>query len=166
MQAILTRRSVRRYTLEPVSAEDVEALLCAAMSAPSSGNGRPWHFIVINQRDILDQIATFHPSAAVLQAAGLAILVCGNEREEKNPGRWSLDCAAATENLLLAAHARGLGAVWLAVWPEPIRADKLVRLLGLPEGVHPLALVGVGHPAETPPPVDRFNPEHIHQNHW
>lgn len=166
LQAILTRRSIRRYTSEPVCEGDVESLLCAAMSAPSSGNGRPWHFVVINRREVLDQIAAFHPSAEVLQGAPLAILVCGNELEEKNPGRWSLDCAAAAENLLLAAHALGLGAVWLAVWPEPIRTQKLVALMELPEGVHPLALIAIGHPAETPLQVDRFNPEHIHNNHW
>jgi nitroreductase len=166
MQAILTRRSVRRYTAEPVNEADVETLLRAAMNAPTSGNAQDWRFIVIRERSVLDRVPDFHPSAAMLSEASLAILVCGDDRAEKNPGRWPLNCAAAAENILLAAHARGLGAVWLAIWPDPGRVEGMTRLLGLPEGIHPVTLVPVGYPAEVPSPADRFDPSKIHYNRW
>lgn len=166
LQAIFTRRSVRHFTTQPVDAAQVEILLRAAMSAPSSGNAQPWEFVVIDARAVLDEIAAFHPSAAVVREARLGILVCANLAREKNPGRWMLDCANATHNILLAAHASGLGAVWLAVWPDPQRIEGMTRVMRLPEGIIPMALAAVGHPAETLAPADRFDPQRVHDNHW
>lgn len=166
MEAILTRRSVRRFTPAPVTAGQVETLLRAAMSAPSSSNAQPWHFVVISSRAMLDDLAEIHPSGPVLRAAPLAILVCADERAEKNPGRWMLDCSAAMQNLLLAAHALDLGAVWLAVWPNPERVAGVCRLLDLPENIRPLALAAAGHPAETPPAADRYDPARVHNERW
>jgi nitroreductase len=166
LQLIRTRRSVRRYTPQPVSQEQVELLLRAAMSAPSAGNCQPWQFVVLDDRQIFEAIMRAHPFSQMLKEAPLAILVCGDQTLERFPGYWVQDCSAATQNLLLAAHALGLGAVWLGIHPRPERISAIRSLVGLPDTVQPLSLVAVGHPAETPPPVDRFLPERVHHNHW
>jgi nitroreductase len=166
MEAILTRRSVRQYTSEPVSEQTIQALLQAAMSAPSAGNQQPWQFIVIDARQMLDAIPGVHPFARMLQQAPLAILVCGDLTRERGPGFWVQDCSAATQNLLLAARAQGLGAVWLGVYPREERIAGLRELLGLPEHVVPLALVSIGHPASEQRVVDRYDEGRVHRNRW
>ena len=110
-ETILTRRSIRRYTNQDVSEEMVEKLLRAGMAAPSAGNQQPWHFLVIRDRDTLVKITEVHPHSKMLLTAPLAILVAGDEKLQIHPGYWLEDCSAATENILLAAHALGLGAV-------------------------------------------------------
>jgi len=164
MQAILTRRSIRRYTSETISEGMIKALLTAAMSAPAAHNERPWSFVVIQDRAVLDQVPAFHPYAAMLSQAPLAIAVCGDSQAQ--PGYWILDCAAATENLLIAAHALGLGAVWLGIYPREERIQGLRQLLGLPDRIIPLSLIALGYPAEIKPAVDRFDPQRVHYNHW
>ncbi len=166
MEAIFTRRSVRSYTPDPVPDERVEKLLRAAMQAPSSSNGQPWHFVVIRERAILEAIPKFHQFAEMLPQASVAIVVCGDERLEKRQGCWVIDCAAATQNLLLAAHAQGLGAVWTGVHLAEQRVAGMRALLGLPEYIHPLSLVAVGYPAEHPEPEDRFDSARIHKDRW
>ena len=137
MESILSRKSIRQYTPKPVSREVINEILHAAMSAPSAGNERPWHFIVLTERAMLDEIPKFHPYSAMLKQAGVAILVCGDETLEKHKGYWVLDCAAATENVLLAVHARGLGAVWCGVYPTEDRVLNLQNLLKLPGHIVP-----------------------------
>jgi nitroreductase len=167
MEALFSRRSIRKYTAGPVAEEALREILEAAMSAPSAGNQQPWHFVVINDRKILDEIPSFHPHALMLNEATAAVLVCGDLRLEKHVGYWVQDCAAATENLLLALHAKGLGAVWVGIYPREERVSGLRRLLGIPEQVIPFSLIPVGHPAEIKPPrPDRYNPTKIHLNHW
>lgn len=166
LEAIFTRRSVRQYTPQPVPEELVEKLLRAAMQAPSSSNGQPWHFVVIRDRRLLDEIPQFHQFAEMLPQASVAILVCGDERLEKRRGCWAIDCAAATQNILLAAHALGLGAVWTDVHLDEKRVVGMRELLGLPDHIHPLSLVPVGYPDEHPEPVDRFDASRIHLNAW
>ncbi len=166
LQAIFTRRSVRHFTAEPVSAADVELLLRAAMNAPSAGNGQPWEFVVIRSRAVLDALTQVHQSVRVIQEAPLIILVCAVMARERKPGRWPLDCSAAAQNMLLAAHAGGLGAVWLGVWPAPERLEGVARVACLPDGVVPVAMIAVGHPAESIPPSDRFDPQRIHNDRW
>ena len=117
-EAILTRRSVRAYTDQPVSEELIHKLLVAAMSAPSAGNGQPWHFGVITERTVLNSLAELLPFGKMLQQAPLAIVVCGETKGQPFDGYWVQDCSAATENLLLAAHTLGLGGVWLGVYPQ------------------------------------------------
>lgn len=165
-ETILSRRSVRKFTSQDVGNNLVEKLLRAAMQAPSANNGQPWHFIVIRERTILDAIPSFHPYAQMVKQAPLAILICGDTRETRSPDYWVLDCSAAAENLLLAAHALGLGAVWLGIHPREERMEKIVPLVKLPEGVKPLALVAIGYPAEHHEFSDRFKPERIHNNTW
>ncbi|MDD1720949.1 MAG: nitroreductase family protein [Euryarchaeota archaeon] len=165
-EAILSRRSIRKYDKEPVSDGDVEALLNAAMHAPSAVNERPWHFVVIKDRKTLEAISQISPTAPMVKYAPIAIVVCADTTLEKFPGLWPLDCAAATENILLAATARRLGAVWTAVYPFDERVEGVQKLLGLPAHIVPLCVVPVGHPAETPAPVDRFDRACIHQEAW
>jgi nitroreductase len=166
LEALQTRRSIRAFTPRPVSLDVVRELIRAAMHAPSAGNEQPWHFLILTERELLDHIPDFHPYAGMLSEAPVAILVCGDTRQERHPGMWVQDCAAATQNLLLAAHAKGLGAVWVGIHPREDRIDPIRRLIALPEAIVPFALVPVGHPAETPEREDRFRPERVHLNAW
>ncbi|HWR66017.1 MAG TPA: nitroreductase family protein [Bellilinea sp.] len=166
IEAILTRRSVRRFTPQPVSEEEITLLLRAAMQAPSAGNAQPWHFVVVMERSALDAIPNFHPFAKMTAQAPLAVLICADEGLEKYSSRWPLDCAAAAENMLLAAHASGLGAVWVGVYPEALRMNSFRSLLGVPENILPVALVVIGHAQETPPAINRFRQERVHHNGW
>ena len=166
LTAIRTRRSVRHYEDRPVPEGLVRQMLAAAMSAPSAGNAQPWHFIVITDREILQRIAEIHPYAKMAAQAAVGFLVCGDSTLELFPGYWVQDCSAATQNLLLAAHALGLGAVWTGIFPREDRVDAFRALFQLPDPVMPLAFVPVGHPAESPTPQDRFREERVHQNAW
>jgi len=166
MEAILFRRSIRKYTSQPVSQEVIKELLQAAMSAPSAGNEQPWHFIVIDDRQILNEIPKYHPYSKMLKEAPVAILVAGDVNLEKYKGFWVQDCSAATQNILIAAQAKGLGAVWLGIYPLEDRVKAIRQLLGIPENVIPLSLVSIGYPAEQKPPANRFNPARIHYNRW
>ena len=123
LDAIHTRRSIRTYLDQPVSEELIQKLLAAAMQAPSARNQQPWQFMVIDGRALLAKIATFVPNVAMAGKAPLAILVCGDLSLEKSEGYWVVDCAAAVENMLLAAHALGLGAVSCGIYPREARMD-------------------------------------------
>lgn len=166
MQAILSRRSIRKFTSQPVSDDLIMQLLKAAMNAPSAGNQQPWHFIVVKDRAILDEIPKIHPYAQMLKEAPLAIAICGDMEKQLHEGYWVQDCSAATENLLLAAHALGLGAVWLGVHPREERVAGLLKLLHIPEKIVPLCVIAIGYPAEEKPPAERFLPERIHYDAW
>ena len=166
MDAILKRRSIRKYTGEPVPENALKDLLEAAMAAPSAGNEQPWHFIVIKDRAILDQIPRVHPYSQMIKQAPVAILVCGDLNLAAHGEMWVQDCAAATENLLIAVQARGLGAVWLGVYPREERMDGLRKLLRIPENVVPFSLIPVGYPAERKPPASRYKESRVHYNRW
>lgn len=166
LEAIRTRRSVRTYEERPVGEPVIRELLGAAMQAPSAGNARPWQFIVITDRRILSRVPGINPHAAMAPGAAFGVVVCGDLSLEEYPGRWVADCSTATENLLLAAHAKGLGAVWTGIHPVGERMSAFRELLGLPEHVMPLAFVPVGYPKETPAPEDRFEEKKVHRNGW
>lgn len=166
IDAILTRRSIRRYADRPVSEDAVNMLLKAAMAAPSAQNQQPWQFIVVRERALLDEMADVSQYAKMLRQAQVAVVVCGDLGHERSPGFWVEDCAAATQNLLLAAHALGLGAVWLGVYPREERVGRLRELFGPPDHVIPFAVVSIGYPAESPGPVDRFDPTRVHVDKW
>jgi len=166
MEAILTRRSIRRYTDKKVSDEIVKELLEAGMSAPSAGNEQPWHFVAITDHKILDEIPKIHPHSGMLKEAPLAILICGDESLQKYQGYWVQDCSAATENILIAANAIGLGGVWLGVYPIEDRVVGIRKLLGMPEKVIPFALLSIGYPAEQKPPANRYDESRVHYNIW
>jgi len=172
LEAILSRRSIRKYTSQPVPDATVKKLLSAAMSAPSAGNEQPWHFIVITDRQTLDSMPMLPPGMRLpepgpIQLAPLAILVCGDPTSDRfHMGFWILDCAAATENILIAAHAEGLGAVWLPAYPDEERVKGIRSLLGIPEHIVPFALIPLGYPAESKPPNNRFDTARIRSNRW
>lgn len=165
-EAIITRRSVREYADEPVTDGVVEMLLRAAMQAPSAGNQQPWHFVVVRERARLEEIARVHPYAQMCRSAPVAILVCGDETREKFPGYWVQDCSAATQNLLLAAHALGYGAVWVGIHPREERIVVIHELFRLPDGIHPLCLVPIGRPAGPPAQADRYQPSRVRHERW
>ena len=165
-EAILTRRSIRKYKKKTISDEILQKLLQAAFSAPSAGNQQPWHFVILDDRKILNVIHTFHPSAKMLTEADKAILVCGDLHLEKFKGYWMIDCAASTENILLAAHSLGLGACWLGMYPREGRVAGMRKLLHLPTHIIPFALIALGYPAEIKATEERYNNSRVHVNKW
>jgi len=160
------RRSIRRYRDIPIEKEKIELLLKAAMYAPSAVNKQPWHFIVIDDREIMQKISEIHPYARMLLGASHAILVCGDETLQHDDGYWIVDCGAATENLLLAAHALGLGGCWIGIQPREARKLAVSKLFSLPAYVKPFAIVSLGYPDETKNRPERYHPDKIHLNAW
>lgn len=166
MEAILSRRSIRKYTHEPVAENLIEDILKAGMNAPSAGNEQPWHFVLIDDRSVLNEISKLHPYAKMLSEAPLALLVCGDESREKFRDFWVQDCSAATENMLLAAHALGLGAVWLGIFPAEKQVEGVRRLLNIPGHVIPFSIISLGYPAEEKEGLDRYDASRVHRNSW
>jgi nitroreductase len=164
LSALFSRRSVRKYTGEPVSEADVKALLEAGMAAPSASNRKPWHFLVVTEPAKLVQLATIHPHGKMLSKAGLCIAVCGDR--DISPDFWVQDCSAATENILVAAAILGLGAVWLGVHPRAERERDLKQFLGLPGNVGLLCLIAVGHPDEHPDARTQYEEQRVHRGRW
>ena len=166
IQAIMTRRSIRSYEQRPVERDRIEILLRAAMQAPSGHDRQPWHFVVITERALLSAITEFHPYAKMLRKAPSAILVCGDTGIEESVEYINTDCSAATQNLLLAAHAMGIGAVWLGIYPRTERVEGMRGLLGLPSRIVPVALVALGYPEEQKEATDRYRSERVRANRW
>jgi nitroreductase len=166
MQAILNRRSVRKYSDAPVADKDIHRMLEAAMMAPSAGNAQPWQFVVIRDRTKLETIPQIHPYAKMAADAPLGIMVCGDLTLEKFEGFWVQDCSAAVQNILLAAHGLGLGAVWTGIYPVQDRVDGFRKLCGLPEKVIPLALLVMGYPAQETKSESRYKAKRVHSDQW
>jgi nitroreductase len=168
MEAILSRRSIRRYLPDPLPEEAIRRVLEAGMVAPSAGDERPWHFVVITDKEMLAAIPGFHPLARFVPNAAAAILVCADLALSKYPPAdwWVQDCSAATQNILLAAHATGLGAVWLGVHPVRTRIDGARALFGLPETIVPFSLVVLGFPVARKEREQRFDPARVHRERW
>ncbi len=166
LEAIRTRRSIRQFTAQTVPDERVEALLRAAMSAPSASNQQPWEFIVVTDRASLNHVAAIHPHCQMAKMAQVGILVCARSGREAEPGYWPQDCAAAIENLLIAARALGLGAVWTGIHPRAERVAAFRKAFGIPDDITPVAMIPIGYPAEDPPPADRYDPARIHRDRW
>lgn len=170
LQNILNRKSVRSYTDQAVERGKLDTLVRMAMAAPSSKDMRPWQFYVIDDARLLSQLADTMPRAKMLREAKAAIVVCGDTTVVDDQGRssrgWVNDCSAATENLLLAAEAMGLGAVWVAAWPYEERMQAVFTLLDMPEGFVPMAVIPIGYPKGNPQPKDKFNADLIHYNGW
>ena len=166
---IMTRVSVREFTGEKISEAQIDTLLRAAMAAPSAINKQPWAFIVITDEAVIAQLGEALPYSRCSNHPAVAIIPCG-DLTKAIPGEmanfWINDVSAATENLLLAAHAMGLGAVWTGLHPDMNRARLVQEMLGLPEHIIPLCVVPVGVPAEQPEVKDKFKPENIHYNKW
>lgn len=166
-EGIITRRSIRKYTGGKIAEDVIESIVKAGMYAPSASNKRPWHFIIIDDRNILNKIMSFHPYSSMLSDASHAILVCGDESLHNGPGYYLLDCSAATQNLLLAAHALGYGAVWIGIEPKSDRKKNIREIFGLPEHIQPVSIVSIGIPIKIPEKIpSRFEPEKIRRNRW
>ena len=166
MKLFFDRRSIRRFTHQRIESEIIEQLLKAAMYAPSAVNRQPWHFIVVESREVMDRIMEMHPNAGMLRSASHAIVVCGDETLQHDDGYWVVDCGAATQNLLLAAHVLSLGACWVGLHPREGRKASVSAMMELPGNVKPFALVALGYPAERKPRPDRFHPGKVKLDHW
>ncbi len=165
--SILSRVSVRLYTAEPVSSGQVSAILAAAMSAPSGVNKQPWEFIVVDDAELLRQLADALPYAKMTAHAPVAIVVCGNKDrflDGVDDILWEQDLSAASENILLAAHAIGLGGVWTCIYPHEERMAPVGSILNLPDNLVPFNLIPIGHPLTDHAPMDKWHPERIHLN--
>ena len=169
IENLMTRVSVREFTGEKISAEQIDTLLRAAMAAPSALNKQPWAFVVVTDEKIIAQLGESLPYSRCSNHPACAFIPCGDLSktiEGDLAAFWINDVSAATENLLLAAHAMGLGAVWTGLHPDMNRVTMVQQLLGLPEHIIPLCVVPVGIPAEQPAVKDKYNPENIHYNGW
>jgi nitroreductase len=162
----MDRRSIRRFTGQKVDNMMIKEILRAAMYAPSAVNRQPWHFVVIDDPNMLLKIMEIHPHARMLQTASHAIVVCGDENLQHDDGYWVVDCGAATQNILLAAHSLGLGSCWVGLQPREERKSAFSRLLSLPWHVKPFAMVALGYPDEIKPRPERFHPEKVRHNSW
>jgi nitroreductase len=166
MEAILGRRSIRKYSDKPVTDAELKRLLEAGMAAPSGHNRQPWHFVVVRDRATLLEIPKFHNYSKMLEQAALAIIVCGDSELDGGTGFWVQDCSAATQNILLAAKAIGLGAVWLGVYPNENLVKGVKGLLHIPDKIQPLCIISIGHPMEEKPPANRYIQDRIHAGSW
>lgn len=179
LDVIMTRTSIRNFTGDPVSQEQLETILRAGMAAPSAINIQPWRFVVLTDKERIAELFGDGFRAQMFTSAGAVIVVCGQTTFMRKPwGQpdapeelsdnifWFEDCSAAAQNILLAAHALGLGAVWTAGYPAMDRIAPLAQALGLPSDVLPLCVIPIGVPAENPDPKDKWKPENIHWEKW
>lgn len=167
IQAIMTRRSIRAFENTPVSEEQIQTLLEAAMNAPSAGDGRPWHFVVTTDRAKLDALAeTVDDGNAMFKQAQAAVLLCLDESLEGFAGFGPQDCSCAAQNLQLAAHEMGLGTVWIAILNVPPRVAGCRKVLGVPEPILPFALFPLGVPGEHLEPEARYDASRVHNEKW
>lgn len=165
--SILNRVSVRRYADKPVTAQQVSAILHAAMSAPTGVNKQPWEFIVVDDAELLTRLADALPYAKMTAHAPVAIVVCGNNErflEGVDGNLWEQDLSAASENILLAAHAIGLGGVWTCIYPHEERISPVRSILNIPESLVPFNLIPIGYPDKEHAPMNKWHPERIHLN--
>lgn len=177
---IITRRSVRDFTGEVVKKEDLISLLKAGMSAPSAVNRQPWSFVVVEKKETLEALSARLHYAKMLPKSGAAIVVCGRPDKSKIINLavkvvsgislgdfWITDCSAASENILLAAHALNLGAVWTAVFPNEELIKTVRKILAIPDDVIPLNVIPIGVPVNLNiPPIDKFKEKNIHWEKW
>ena len=179
LDVIMSRTSIRSFTGDPVSKDQLETILKAGMAAPTAMNKQPWRFVVVTDKDQIAQTFGSGFRGEMFTKAGAVIVVCGETTmmmkpfgqpdapEEEVPNKfWYEDCSAAAENILLAVKALGLGAVWTAGYPAEERIKPIAEALGIPSSVVPLCIIPVGVPAEDPAPKDKWNPENIHWEKW
>ncbi len=168
IENIMTRTSIRKFNDVPIAVDTLNLLVKAGMAAPTAMNQQPWDFIIVTEREMLDSLNSVKPWFN-LKTATAAIVVCGNLKKTADGnenGYWVQDCSAATENILLAAHAYGLGAVWCGVYPNQEIVPDVTRLLQLPDSIIPLNVITMGHPADDPAPKDKFKQDNIHYQKW
>jgi Nitroreductase len=164
LENILERKSVRDYTDREISPEIMDNLLKAGMAAPSSRDRRPWQFIVVTDKTLLQTMGERLKTASCLKKANKAIVVCGDINLSDNC--WFLDCSAATQNILLAAESMGLGAVWTAVYPYEDRSSIIDDIFKLPDNIKALTVIPLGYPAGKYEPKNKFDAQKIHYDRW
>jgi nitroreductase len=160
---IMNRKSVRSFERAPISEKQIDTILKAGFAAPSGRDIRPWAFIVVNDFNVLDSLAEKLPSAKMLKEAGAAIIVCGKTDKDLF---WITDCSAATENILLAVEALGLGAVWTAVYPKTDLVSSVKKTLNIPKEYTPLNVIPIGKPKGQNSPKNKYDSTKIHINKW
>lgn len=165
IKAIMTRRSIRTWTNEPVSSEERQIILEAAMNAPSAADARPWHFVTMDDPEVIKQFAGMG-GTEMLEESTFMVLVCGDVSKEIYPGFWPQDCSCAAQNMQLAAHDIGIGCVWIAIHPLEEREQVCRKVLDIPEAITPFALLAMGVPNEVLGPEVRFDEERVHSNKW
>jgi nitroreductase len=163
LQIIFSRRSIRKYTDQPVSEADLTNLLEAGMAAPSARNRRPWHLVAVTDKRVLQTIAQFPPYGGTLAGAPLVIVVCGDPSVS---GWWLQDCTLATQNILVAAAGLGLGGVFLGCHGQPEREGPIRRALGIPDEIGMASILCIGHPAESKEPRTQYDPAQAHRDTW
>lgn len=166
IEAIFTRRSIRKYTGQPIEQGELKLILKAGFHAPSAHNKQPWHFVVIKDSGLLEKISSGHQYAKMLPQAGCAIIVCGDKKREGLSGFLIEDCSAAIQNMLLAAHGLGLGAVWCGLYPVTKLTGMINKLIELPSEIIPVGLVVVGHGSEVRNTPDRYIEDRVHFEKW
>ncbi len=179
LSVIMNRKSVRTFSGEKLSQEQIDVLLKAAMAAPTAGNVQPWELLVITDESVVEDVFGEGRRADMYKSAGAVIVVCGHSMQMRVPrgepdaapqevpnGYWYEDCSCAAENLLLAAEAQGLGAVWMSAYPDERKMAGIIEYFHLPENILPLAIIPVGYPAGDEQPKDKWNPEKVHYNQW
>ena len=166
---IMTRTSIRAYSGKEVESEKIDTLLRAAMAAPTAGNQQPWRFVVINDKAIQNDISENFHTMTMAKDASVVVVMCGDTTatfDGDAQNYWIEDVSAASENLLLAAHAMGLGAVWCGIYPQMARVRQFSEMLHLPENIIPMACICIGYPSGETTPKDKWHPEYIHYNTW
>jgi len=170
LKTIFSRKSVRRYTGVAPTLDQLTLLVKAGMAAPTAVNRQPWEFIIVTDAGKLAQLNERLPHAKMITKAGAAIVVLGDKlRQHKGPDTdfWITDCSAAIQNILLAAEAIGLGAVWTAAYPDPERIAAVREVLGVKaEHLVPLAVIPVGHPTGEDQPKDKWDPSRVFLNEY
>jgi nitroreductase len=165
LNVIFSRKSVREFSQKEISKADLELIVRAGMAAPSARNMQPWTFVIITDRKKLDYLADSLPYAKMLYKAPAAVVVCGDLNKVSPTSKknyWVQDCSAATQNILLAAEAIGLGAVWTAAFPYEERIAPIRECLNMPENYIPLNIIPLGYPAGENKPKNKWNPENLH----
>lgn len=165
-EAILNRRSVRKYKDQSISKDDLNSILKAAMYAPSAMNLQAWQFIVIDQKEILKETVKSIPYAEMLKQSAAAIIVCGDSEIEKNESWLLQNCAASIQNILLAAHGLGIGSCWIAIHGMEDVYKNIKTQFKLPDNIVPVSLISLGYPDETVTAEERFKQDKIHYNKW
>ena len=166
MDPIMARRSIRKYRSDVLQGDVLERLVEAGMAAPCANGRRSWHFVVIDDRELLDAVPKFHPYSKMVLEAPAAILVCADPEVEPTEGYWAQNCSAATENILVEATGMGLGTVWLGIYPRTDRIEAMRKLLSVPEDIVPFSLIVVGRPAEKKEPHGGIDRQRLHWNGW
>ncbi len=169
IDCIMTRASVRSYTDEQINDSLVNKILRAGMAAPTAANQQPWQFIVVNEQNLKDSITAAFEYTKMVEKCSFAVVVCGDmdnlfKGDIPDGGFWVEDCSAASENMLLAAHALGIGGVWCGIYPLKDREQRLRSILNLPPNLTPLNVMAFGYPAQPVAPKDKWIPSKIHYN--